>query len=101
MHLEVNDENILTLRNMPWLDLGELPVSYNTNKSEAFQVYIIPQDELPYNMVVSYSNWSGRYDIVKAAKVYSLTSLESRGITKEEITETLQNASALVDGYRG
>ena len=36
LHLEMNDVNILTLRNMPWLDLGELPVSYNTQKSEAF-----------------------------------------------------------------
>lgn len=40
--LEMNDENILTMRNMPWLDLGELPVSYNTHKTEAFQVYLIP-----------------------------------------------------------
>lgn len=52
--LEINDTNILTLRNMPWLDLGELPVSYNTHKTEAFQVYLVPQDELPYNMVVEY-----------------------------------------------
>lgn len=42
-HLEANeDKNILTLRNMPWLDLGDLPVSYNTHKTEAFQVYMIP-----------------------------------------------------------
>ena len=40
--LEINDNNILTLRNMPWLDLGELPVSYNTHKTEAFQVYLVP-----------------------------------------------------------
>ena len=35
-HLEVSDDNILNMRNMPWLDLGELPISYNTHKSEAF-----------------------------------------------------------------
>ena len=35
-NLEVNEDNVLTLSNMPWLDLGELPVSYNTHKSEAF-----------------------------------------------------------------
>lgn len=60
--LEINDDNILTLRNMPWLDLGELPVSYNTHKTEAFQVYLIPQDDLPYNMVVEYKNWWGHFD---------------------------------------
>lgn len=42
---------------MPWLDLGELPVSYNTHKSEAFQVYMIPQNELPDNLVIDYVNW--------------------------------------------
>ena len=36
VHLEVNETNVLTLSNMPWLDLGELPVSYKTHKSEAF-----------------------------------------------------------------
>ena len=36
MHLEINEDNMLTIRNMPWLDLGELPVSYNTHKTEAF-----------------------------------------------------------------
>ena len=40
--LEVNDENILTMRNMPWLDLGDLPLSYNSTKSEAFQVFMVP-----------------------------------------------------------
>ena len=35
-HLEMSNNNVLTLRNMPWLDLGELPVSYNSHKSEAF-----------------------------------------------------------------
>lgn len=43
VYLEANDDaNILTMKNMPWLDLGELPVSYNTHKTEAFQVYMIP-----------------------------------------------------------
>ena len=36
VYLEYNADNILTLRNMPWLDLGDLPVSYNTAKKEAF-----------------------------------------------------------------
>ena len=61
-HLEINDDNILTIRNMPWLDLGELPVSYKNNKSEAFQVYLVPSDELPYNLVIPYENWDRRYD---------------------------------------
>jgi len=58
----MSGENILTIRNMPWLDLGELPVSYNSQKSEAFQVYLVPQDELPFNMVINYDNWTAKYE---------------------------------------
>ena len=36
VYLENNADNILTLRNMPWLDLGDLPKTYNTDKKEAF-----------------------------------------------------------------
>ena len=61
-HLEMSDANILTLKNMPWLDLGELPVSYNTHKTEAFQVYMVPNSDLPENMVITYNNWSARFD---------------------------------------
>ena len=34
--LEKNSDNILNSRNMPWLDMGDLPSSYNKDKSEAF-----------------------------------------------------------------
>ena len=95
-HLEMNDENILTLRNMPWLDLGELPVSYNTLKSEAFQVYLVPQNELPMNMVVPYSSWSQKYDNTVAGKYYGQTALSDRGISIEEVYDTLQRATQLV-----
>jgi len=58
---------------MPWLDLGELPVSYNTHKSEAFQVYMVPRDEIPYNMVVMYDNWHARFDYEKSKVQYNKT----------------------------
>ena len=73
--MEMNDDNIINLRNMPWLDLGELPISYNTHKSEAFQVYLIPQDELPFNMVVPFGNWKGEYDFGKVKSIFSKTQL--------------------------
>lgn len=88
-NLEANDENILTIRNMPWLDLGELPVSYNTQKSEAFQVYLIPQNELPVNMVIPYSSWSQAFELKMAGYLYGQTSLADRGISVEEIYDTL------------
>ena len=100
-HLEMSDDNILTLRNMPWLDLGELPVSYNTHKTEAFQVYLIPPDDLPFNMVVQYGNWSGSFNSKKVMKVYQKTKLQEKGIAVEDVTETLNKASELLEPYRG
>ena len=100
-HLEMNNNNVLTLRNMPWLDLGELPVSYNSHKSEAFQVYMIPPDELPNQMVVSYSNWSRRYDTKKAMQKFNHTGMRDRSITAEDVSGTLEKATQLIAPYRG
>lgn len=86
---------------MPWLDLGELPVSYNTHKSEAFQVYMTPSDELPYNMVVEYNNWDGRFNPLKAQKSYEQTQLGSKEVTFEDVSDTLNRATALLTRYRG
>ncbi len=92
-NLEVNDDNLLTMRNMPWLELGELPVSYNTHKSEAFQVYMVPKQEPPYSMIVMFDNWSAKYDIKQAKKEYVQTQLNARGITELDIINTCEQAS--------
>lgn len=34
--LEGTDQNVLTLKNMPWVDLGDLPDTYDPLKDEAF-----------------------------------------------------------------
>ena len=36
VYLESSNENVLTLKNVPWLDIGDLPDSYEKEKSEAF-----------------------------------------------------------------
>lgn len=72
----MHEDNTLTLRNMPWLDLGELPVSYNSHKSEAFQVFLVPHDEFPFNLVIKYKRWSQRFDPEKLNKYYKETVLE-------------------------
>mgnify|MGYP007058511023 CR=1 FL=1 len=73
-----------------------MPVSYNTHKTEAFQVYLIPQDELPSNMIVTYSNWKRNFDPRKVMKVYEKTKLQEKGIALEDIKETLNKASELI-----
>lgn len=42
VHLDVSERNMVDIRNMPWFDMGDLPISYNINTSEASQVYYIP-----------------------------------------------------------
>ena len=39
VYLENSPDNILTLKSMPWLDIGDLPSSYQKFKPECFQVY--------------------------------------------------------------
>lgn len=36
VYLEKNTENEINIQNMPWLDIGDLPVSYEAHKEEAF-----------------------------------------------------------------
>lgn len=36
VYLENSTENLLTLKTVPWLDIGELPDSYEKTKSEAY-----------------------------------------------------------------
>ena len=62
VYLTDNPENIVTMRNLPWLDLGDLPISYNYSKAEAFQVFMVPTSKLPFTVVFPYSQWSGQFD---------------------------------------
>lgn len=36
VYLEKNEDNELNIQNMPWLDIGDLPISYAPDKEEAF-----------------------------------------------------------------
>lgn len=36
IYLEINNGNILNMQSMPWLDIGDLPLTYDKKKSEAF-----------------------------------------------------------------
>lgn len=80
VYLDRSEMNMLDLRNMPWLDLGDLPSSYNSSVEEAYQVFIEPLDELPNFLVIPYSDWSDKYDSKRAKKYYDRTALASKGV---------------------
>ena len=57
VYLETNQDNILTVKNMPWLDIGDLPPSYQPQKSEAFQVFCVPESHVPNRLFIEYNSW--------------------------------------------
>lgn len=71
VYLEINDENIVTLKNLPWLDIGDLPTSYSQVKREAFQVYMPPVTTAPTSMIIQHSEWKDAYDTAHLAKHYA------------------------------
>lgn len=66
VYLDISEDNVLDIRNMPWFDLGDLPVSYNMTKTEAQQVFLIPESDKPASMVIKYDTWTGCYDNINA-----------------------------------
>ena len=46
---------------------------------------MVPNDELPENMVVTYNNWSAKFDYKKVPKVFHKTKLAEKGITAEDV----------------
>ena len=99
--LDISDDNVLDIKNMPWFDMGDLPVSYNINKPESQQVFLMPETQSPSQFIVRYDTWSGCFDNIKAFQQYEQVDLARVGISFDEIEETLKRASLLVEDYRG
>lgn len=72
VYLEVNNDNVLTNRSMPWLDIGDLPSSYQADKSEAFQVYVVPVNQVPTKLNIEYSVWQKGYDLSGIKRSFKL-----------------------------
>ena len=62
---------------------------------------MVPNDELPENMVITYNNWSAKFDYKKPLKVFHKTKLAEKGITTEDVQGTLTRATELMSNYRG
>lgn len=88
--MEKNDENILNMHSMPWLDIGDLPSTYTHKKSEAWQVFMNPISKVPHSLVVEYREWNKQYDFARAKSIYDQFLFETKGITVNDIEETLR-----------
>ena len=99
--MERNDENILNMQSMPWLDIGDLPTTYTPKKAEGWQVFMNPQSKVPHSLVVEYREWNKQYDCSRAKSVYDQFLFETKGITMSDIEETLRQATLFVKPYLG
>lgn len=47
---------MLTLGNMPVLDMGDRPVTYSFKNTESEQIYVVPKSTYPNNIIIRYSD---------------------------------------------
>lgn len=60
-YLEQNETNKITLQNMPELDLGDRPSTYNKRSQESEQNFLIPSSIYPNHVVVRYQHWKPKF----------------------------------------
>ena len=99
--LEGAEKNILSIKNVPWFDIGDLPESYDPMKDEAFQVTMRPSQKLPNFCVCKYQMLKGQFNQQKFAKKYHLMGFTENGITQEEVESTLRMASTALNPFHG
>lgn len=79
--LEGNDKNVLTIKNMPWFDLGDLPVSYKPKEVEAFQVVMRPPNSFPAFGVCKYNEFKAEFNQPKFLKNFHKMGFIQQGIS--------------------
>lgn len=85
---------------MPWLDIGDLPPTYNFNRTAPHQTFVTPEHNPPDQFFVNYSEWLDGY-IVNLDKVFEcLSSVRKRQI-RPVLNETLDRATQLVMPTKG
>ena len=62
---------------------------------------MVPNSDLPENMVITYNNWSAKFDSKQTLKLFHKTKMGEKGITMEDIQGTLGKASEVMLNYRG
>jgi len=94
--------NILTHENLPFIDLGDKPSSYNPNISEANQVFMVPKSSFRNKLIIKYSFWGNSYVPAekKLKKYYEKAPFLERNIQQEEFLAALSTATNYMMEYR-
>lgn len=102
VYLESSNENLLTLKTVPWLDMGELPESYDKYKSEAYQVFVVPKDQFPKKLYFPYNNWQRGFEKIGPLMSYAEMDFASRhGLVENDLEDTIDKATELLRPHRG
>jgi hypothetical protein len=99
--LEGNDKNVLTIKNMPWFDLGDLPVSYKPKEVEAFQVVMRPPNSFPTFGVCKYNEFRAEFNQPKFLKNFHKMGFIQQGISQEEVEDSLRMAGNAMQPFHG
>ena len=98
--LESNDSNPIDLDNMPLIDLGDKPSSFDPHSSESGQIFLIPKSHYPDRLIIKYGEFKPEFKLDSLSKKYKKTSLYSFGIDYLAFENTVSNASRLLLPYR-
>ena len=91
----------MTKRNMPWLDIGDLPDSYSHEKGEAFQVFVIPKTVPNATLIVPWDRWNACYNLYEARINYGDFEFDEKNISYDDIEETVKMADSIVTDFMG
>ena len=93
--------HVMTQESMPVFDLGDWPSTFNPNKVESEQLFIIPKSDYTSKLVIEYSDCKPTYNLQMLHEKYLKTSFENRGITFEDFQASVSKASVYQIPYRG
>lgn len=87
-YLDQNEENILTMKSMPTLDLGDIPPQHSFLRGESEQVFNVPSNTDPSHVYVRYSNFVPKYFSIRGEGRMKESNL-GRRIELSEFNRTL------------
>jgi len=85
---------------MPWLDIGDLPHTYNFQRSEPYQQFNMPESRPPNHFFIGYNDWLDAYCLGGLDHGLIYNALRGR-IDEFQLNETIERASTIVSDHKG
>lgn len=88
------DENLINMNSMPFLDLGDKPKTYGPNRPESEQMFVVPKSNVEF-VVVKYLQCKASYqrDHKKLTKKFEKSTIPDRGLRFKEFEHAVSLAS--------